>query len=98
DALERLGAVALIEVSPDVDSTVSLAHPLYGDTVLATMPALRRRRVCGIVADAVEAAGMPHPGDLVRVVTWRLDAGQPVDAERLTTAARRAYNAHDVLL
>ena len=39
---------------------------------------------------------MPQPGDLVRVVTWRLDAGQPVDAERLTTAARRAYNAHDL--
>ena len=39
------------------------------------MPALRRRRVCGLVADAVAAAGMPRPGDLVRVATWRLDAG-----------------------
>lgn len=98
DALERLEEAALIEVATDAHATVSLAHPLYGDTVLATMPALRRRRVCGIVADAVEQAGMPHPGDLVRVVTWRLDAGQPVDAERLTVAARRAYNAHDTHL
>ena len=99
DALERLEEAGLIDVVDDGDGPlVVFAHPLYGEAVLAAMPALRRRRVCGLVADAVEAAGMPRPGDLVRVATWRLDAGQPVDGELLTTAARRAYNAHDLVL
>ena len=74
---------------------MAVAHPLYGEAVRAAMPALRRRRVLRIVADAVEAAGMRRPDDLVRVATWRLDAGQPVDPHLLTTAARRAYNAND---
>ncbi len=84
EALERLEDASLIEVSTDADSTVSLAHPLYGDTVLATMPALRRRRVCGIVADAVEAAGMPHPG--------RSRPGRDVAPGR--RSARRRRTAH----
>ena len=41
---------------------------------------------------------MPRHGDLVRVVTWRIDAWQPVDLEQLTTAARRASNANDFQL
>jgi DNA-binding NarL/FixJ family response regulator len=97
DALERLEDAGLIELSDDDGVTlVVLAHPLYGEAVRAGMPALRRRRVRGLVADAVEAAGMPRAGDVVRVATWRLDAGQSVDAELLTTAARRAYNANDL--
>jgi DNA-binding CsgD family transcriptional regulator len=97
EVLERVEDAGVIDVVDDGGRPlVVLAHPLYGEAVLATMPALRRRRVCGLVADAVEAAGMPLPGDLVRVVTWRLDAGRPVDSDRLTTAARRAYNAHDL--
>jgi DNA-binding CsgD family transcriptional regulator len=98
-APERLEEAGLIDVVDDGDGpSVVLAHPLYGEAVLAAMPALRRRRVGGLVADAVAAAGMPRPGDLVRVATWRLDAGQPVDGELLTTAARRAYNAHHLVL
>ena len=97
DVLERLEEAGVIEVIDDRGGPlVVLAHPLYGEAVLAAMPVLRRRRVCGLVADAVEAAGMARSGDLVRVATWRLDAGQPVDRELLTTAARRAYNAHDL--
>ncbi len=95
--LERLEDGGVIDLVDDGGRPlVVLAHPLYGEAVLATMPTLRRRRVCGLVADAVETAGMPRPGDLVRVVTWRLDAGRAVDLEQLTTAARRAYNAHDL--
>ena len=97
EVLERLEVAGVIDViSDDGRALVVLAHPMYGEAVLATMPALRRRRVCGLVADAVETAGMTRPGDLVRVVTWRLDAGRSVDSDLLTTAARRAYNAHDL--
>ncbi len=96
DVLGRLEDAELVEVANDrVTPQVALAHPLYGEAVRTAMPALRRRQVCGRVADAVEAAGMTRPSDVVRVVTWRLDAGQPVKPALLTTAARRAYNAND---
>jgi DNA-binding CsgD family transcriptional regulator len=97
--LERLEAAGIVEVVDERGAPlIALAHPLYGEAVRATMPVLRRRRTCGAVADVVEAAGMSRPGDVVRVATWRLDAGQQVDAELLTTAARRAYVANDYAL
>ena len=39
---------------------------------------------------------MAMPGDLVRVATCRLDGGQSAAPGLLTTAARWAYNAHDL--
>jgi DNA-binding CsgD family transcriptional regulator len=99
EALERLEDEGLVEVVEEGGAPIIvLAHPLYGEAVRATMPQLQRRRVSGAVADAIEAAGMPRPGDVVRVATWRLDAGQPVDANLLTTAAHRAYEANDYSL
>jgi DNA-binding CsgD family transcriptional regulator len=98
-ALERLEAEGIVEVLDERGvPLIALAHPLYGEAVRATMPVLRRRRTCGAVADVVEASGMSRPGDVVRVATWRLDAGQRVDPELLTVAARRAYIANDYAL
>jgi DNA-binding CsgD family transcriptional regulator len=99
DTLERLEAAGIVEVVDERGvPLIALAHPLYGEAVRATMPVLRRRRTCGAVADVVEASGMSRPGDVVRVATWRLDAGQRVDPELLTAAARRAYIANDYAL
>jgi DNA-binding CsgD family transcriptional regulator len=96
DVLGSLVEAELVDVGREAAGRlVTFAHPLYGEAVRAAMPAVRRRQLCGKVADAVEAAGMKRPGDIVRVVTCRLDAGQPVVPDLLTTAARRAYNGND---
>jgi DNA-binding CsgD family transcriptional regulator len=96
EALERLEKEGFVEVIDEGGQPlVVLTHPVYGDAVRATMPVLRRRRLCGAIADKIEAAGMTRPGDVVRVAAWRLDAGSPVNPELLTTAARRAYLAND---
>jgi DNA-binding CsgD family transcriptional regulator len=97
--LERLEDEGIVEVVEEGgEPLIVLAHPLYGEAVRATMPVLRHRRVCASLADAVQAAGMPRLGDVVRVATWRLDAGQPVDADLLSSAAHRAYKANDFAL
>jgi DNA-binding CsgD family transcriptional regulator len=99
ETLEHLEDEGIVEVVEEGDRTlIALAHPLYGEAVRATMPYLRQRRVRAALADAVQAAGMPRLGDVVRVATWRLDAGQPVDADLLTSAAHRAYKANDFAL
>ncbi len=99
ETLERLEDEGIVSVIEEGGAPlIALSHPLYGEAVRATMPVLRQRRVCASLADAVHAAGMPRLGDVVRVATWRLDAGQPVDAELLTSAAHRAYKANDFAL
>jgi DNA-binding CsgD family transcriptional regulator len=96
DAVERLEEADLIEfASEGAGSSVTLAHPLYGEAVRNAMSVVRRRKVLRNIAEAVEAAGMKRPGDLVRVATWRLDAGATVDVDLLTAAARHAYNGND---
>ncbi len=99
DTLKRLEREDLVEVVEEGGAPlIALTHPVYGEAVRTTMPPLRHRRVCASLADVVEAAGMPRLGDVVRVATWRLDAGQPVDADLLTTAAHRTYKANDFTL
>jgi DNA-binding CsgD family transcriptional regulator len=94
DELERLGFVD-VELDP---ALAALRHPLFGEAVRAELPALRRRRLCGQLAGAVEAAGLRTPSDLVRVATWRLESGGPADPALLTAAAQRAWMTNDLVL
>jgi DNA-binding CsgD family transcriptional regulator len=96
DELDRLG---FVEVLFDSEvALVALRHPLFGEAVRAAMSHLRRRRVCAELADAAQGGGVVEASDLVRVVTWRLEAGQLVDAGLLTAAAQRAWMSNDLAL
>lgn len=83
--LERAG---LIVVDRPADRPlVRLAHPLDGEVVAAAMPtlvgrALRRRLAA--------AAHVPSEQRELRIATWLLDAGDPVDADVLLQAAEQA--------
>ena len=74
--------------------TVHLAHPLYGDVLRARAPALRACTITRSLADAVEAAGLDRPEDVLRVATWRLTAGDghPDTLLRGATVARLRYD------
>ena len=88
DHLERLG---LLRVSPTGE--VSLAHPLQGDVVLATIAPARRREVAAALADHFERG--TERDQTVRIACWRLDAGGQTDADELVRAARAALRAND---
>src|SRR5262249_17274945 len=51
---------------------------------------MRRR-----LATALEASGALHADDVMRVVTWRLDAGADISAALLMAGARRAESLLD---
>lgn len=91
--LERAG---LIRVAQDRRRTsVSLAHPLYGEVLRAGLPVLRRRALLLEQAARTEARGARRRGDPLRIATWRLAATGTADPALLTQAAVLARHAHD---
>jgi len=93
-ALEQAG---LIRVTQDRRrTTVSLAHPLYGEVLRAGLPLLRRRALLLDQAARVQARGARRRGDLLHIATWRLAATGTADPALLTQAAVLARHAHDL--
>jgi DNA-binding NarL/FixJ family response regulator len=77
---------------------VRLAHPLYAEAVRARAGALRLPEVLGGLADALAATGARRQDDLLRIATWRLDAGERPSPELLDAAAARALAVGDLQL
>ena len=75
-----------------------LAHPLHGEAVRARLTPSRLDAIRTRLADAVAASGARRDGDLLRVATWRLDAGAAGDAALLTRAAGAALAVPDPAL
>ncbi|MFI6409398.1 LuxR C-terminal-related transcriptional regulator [Streptomyces sp. NPDC050548] len=92
-ALEQAG---LIRVAQDRRrTTVSLAHPLYGEVLRAGLPVLRRRTLLLDQAARVAAHGARRRGDLLHIASWRLAATGTADPVLLAQAAVLARHAHD---
>ena len=93
DALQRLGLLVFDDVT-DSDQFAHPGHPLYGELVRARITASRATELRLMLAEAFEAAGRIQT-DLLRVVTWRFDAGKPPMAETLLAASLRAAERLD---
>ena len=93
---ERRGTIVAEESGRRAE--VRLAHPLFGDVLRARMPALQRRRLQRLLADALEATGSQRQGDVLRLATWRVESASAVDAGLLLRAARRAREVFDFAL
>ncbi|WP_277455253.1 LuxR C-terminal-related transcriptional regulator [Janibacter sp. DB-40] len=92
DVLSALEEIGLVHVDDsDGRGVLRLGHPLYGEVLLARIGSIGRRRMVGALAEAFDAAD-PREAEasLVRVVTWRLDAGRLQSRETLLDAAIRA--------
>jgi DNA-binding CsgD family transcriptional regulator/tetratricopeptide (TPR) repeat protein len=95
-ALDTLESAGLLTESVDQRRIeVRLAHPLYAETLRASMPPARARSVRGKLAEALEATGARRRDDLLRISTWSLDARRGVDAGALLTAAGQALGLCD---
>jgi hypothetical protein len=88
ELLERRG---LLEgMTAERRRTVQLSHPLYAEAIRATTPTSTLRRICHHLAELLASTGARRRGDLLRLATWRLDAGDVIDAELFVNAAERA--------
>ncbi len=96
DAVAALEDAGLLAPVPDRRrQQVRLVHPLYAETLRATVPPLRAREHRRRLADALAATGMRRQRDRVQVALWRLDAGRRDDPDLFLQAAREASGARD---
>jgi len=98
-ALEELESSELVERRTEGRRKfVDVAHPLHGEAVRARLTPTRIDTIRAQLADAVQARGARRGGDLLRVATWRLEAGVTEDGPLFARAATRALGAHDPVL
>ena len=87
--LDRIVDLGLAVEEPSRSGTqVRLAHPLLGDVVRDAMSTPHRRRLLGRLA--AELARSPAARtDAMRIVVWRIEAGEAVAVESLVSAAKQ---------
>ncbi|RZU52320.1 AAA ATPase-like protein [Krasilnikovia cinnamomea] len=89
-AAERLEERGLIRLGTVGGSfSVRLGHPMYGEAVRAGIGSLRARRVLRELADVMERPGATAE-DRLRAVSWRCQAGLPVEEKDLVVAVEDA--------
>ena len=96
ESVERRGLLeALVSGRRHV---VRVSHPLYAEALRAGTPPSLVPEVLGCLADLLAATGARRTGDLLRLATWRLGAGDVTDTELFVTAAREAVALLDFAL
>ncbi len=96
ESLERRGLLQTISSARRRDVVVS--HPLYAEAVRASTPPSLAESIWRRLADLMEATGARRRGDLLRLATWRLGAGELADSRLFVSAARRAITLQDFVL
>lgn len=75
--------------------TATLAHPLYGEILLETVPVSRRVHILGECERSVLAHGAKRLEDVLRIATWQLGARGTADPHLIVEAAMLARHSHD---
>ncbi|GAA1982553.1 LuxR C-terminal-related transcriptional regulator [Catenulispora subtropica] len=96
EAVERRGLAVV--TADGRRREVRLAHPLYGELLRSSMPAIAALRHNRRAAEVVEALGARRRGDVTRVALWRLDGGGEGVPHLLLAAARQAEASRDLAL
>lgn len=77
---------------------VTLAHPVYSETIRASLPSFRAMQIKLELARRIGARPQLSATDRLRVTSWLLDAGEAVPTELLLEAAVAANRAGDPAL
>lgn len=96
DTIVALEDSGLIQVNVTGQrTTVTLAHPLYGESLRENVPPLRRRILLLGQVERTVAAGARRSDDTRRIATWQLAATGTAEASLLVEAVSLARYAHD---
>ncbi|HEU5149704.1 MAG TPA: AAA family ATPase [Iamia sp.] len=92
-ALERAGLIAADDDERRL--VVRVVHPFYGEVLRAETPPEQRREILYRLAEGLQATGARRRGDVVRLATWSVESGLPVEAAVLARAAAVARFSSD---
>jgi DNA-binding CsgD family transcriptional regulator len=99
DVLQTAEAKNLLWIQTNTGhEEVHLAHPLYGEVLRSSCPALREMSRKRELADALESSSQLRDDDWLRIATWRLDSGSPVRPDVLLRALKQAWARFDLML
>lgn len=93
EEMERRGVIAASH--DDRRFYYRAAHPLYTEVIRRRLPLSAARGLQRELADALEGSGARRRDDLMRVASWRLDAGSVASPETLVAGAVRARVVFD---
>jgi DNA-binding CsgD family transcriptional regulator len=95
--LDQASHLGLIDVDRNRRrASVRLAHPLYGEVLLAAMPAFLARTRSRTLVEAYESTPLRRSDDVVRFASWSLDAGVAAEPDLLLRAAHRGLEGADL--
>ncbi|WP_406053764.1 LuxR C-terminal-related transcriptional regulator [Streptomyces sp. NBC_01077] len=76
-------------------TTISLAHPLYGEVLRSKIPSIRRRGLLLELVHRIESHGARRRDDQLHIASWRLTATGTADPMQLIQAAALASHSLD---
>lgn len=96
DALVQLEDARVL-AADEVDETlmVRFVHPVYADATRRRLGRLAARQLLRELATTLAASPKRRPEDILRIATWRLDAGVEAEPALLMQAARLATGRND---
>ncbi len=92
-AHERAGLIAADDDERRL--VVRVVHPFYGEVLRAETPPEQRREILYRLAEGLQATGARRRGDVVRLATWSVESGLPVEGAVLARAAEVARFSND---
>ncbi|MDK1018426.1 MAG: LuxR C-terminal-related transcriptional regulator [Actinomycetota bacterium] len=99
DSLEELERREVVRIQTQGRRHVAeFVHPLFGETIGAETPVTRRRSIAAELIRTAVTVGARRREDTLRLATWHLMSGEPVDEATLLAAAQFANMASDHLL
>jgi DNA-binding CsgD family transcriptional regulator/tetratricopeptide (TPR) repeat protein len=96
EQLERRGVVEVLTEGRRM--YVRLSHPLYTEVLRSRTPGVRARSIRRSLVEALERFQAGRREDLLRLATWRLEAGMAGEPHLMLRGARRAIAAFDFRL
>ncbi|MFJ2061071.1 LuxR C-terminal-related transcriptional regulator [Streptomyces sp. NPDC087908] len=93
EALEQAGLLRI--EAEGTRMTCVLGHPLYGELVSADITEARRIEIYRRQVEVMSRHGGRRQRDALKLATWQIGAGLPVEPDTLMTAAALARHAHD---
>jgi DNA-binding CsgD family transcriptional regulator len=99
DAIEEAEAIGAVTVTPrGSDLVVQSGHPLYTESLRASMGTLAARRIRTVLVERLSARGPAHVSDRLRLAALAIESDHPPEVSAVIGSAWEAMRLGDLAL